>query len=143
MRRPVKLASRQGLLLIEAILSAAVIGVGLVLISRALSGQLHVLQTVQDYDALLSLAQGKLLELESQHLSSGKPLPDIREGTFESPYQTYHWSVIAKGRLSDPLDANGNPLTSEVTLTVEQEGQIGRTLQLSAIWPNDWIPAGW
>ena len=62
MGRPAKSSSRRGLLLVEAVLAAVVIAVGLVFISRGLAGQLRALRTVEEYDTLLSLGHGKLLE---------------------------------------------------------------------------------
>jgi hypothetical protein len=124
------------------VLSTVVIAVGLVFVSRALSGQMKALQVVGEYDALLALAQGKLLELEAQRLS-GSPLPVAREGSFPEPYQGYEWRFAAADREADPLDEDGKPLSSEVTLTVQRADRGASAIRLSAMWPIDWVPDAW
>lgn len=134
--------SQRGILLIEAVLSTVVIAVGLVFISRALSGQMKALQVVSEYDTLLALAQGKLLEFEAQRLASSQ-LPDAHEGSFPEPYQGYQWRMTARDREADPLDDDGNPLSSEVTVVVQQGHRDASAVRLSAIWPKDWVPNTW
>ena len=133
--------SRQGLLLVEAVLSTVVIAVGLVLISRALSGQLKAVETVEQYDTLLGLAQGKLVEFENEQLV-GRSLPDAHEGDFDAPYAPYHWTIKTSAR-DDPADENGKPLTSAVVLTVYRTDRPSAAVQLTAIWPIDWFPLAW
>ena len=133
--------SQRGLLLVEAVLSTVVIAVGLVLISRALSGQLKAIHTVEEYDTLLALAQGKLLELEELRCAD-QPLLETHEGAFQEPYAAYHWALTAKKR-SDSLDANGQPLTSTVTISAGRTNPPSGSVQLSAIWPFDWVPNAW
>ncbi len=91
MKRPGRRASQQGLLLVEAVLSAVVIAVGLVFISRSLGGQLRALSTVEAYDTLLLLAQSKLAELEGWGLKQ-QPIPSQQlRGSFGEPYGGYRW----------------------------------------------------
>jgi hypothetical protein len=128
-------------LLVEAILSAVVIAVGLVFVSRGLSSQLKALRTVEEYEVLRSLAHGKLLELEGQRLS-GSPPPLDPTGTFEEPYQAYRWTITARPR-DDVTDQDGNPLASAVTVTVQQDNRPSSVVRLSAIWPMDWVVPAW
>ena len=72
MKPPAKRASRRGLLLVEAVLSAVVIGVGLSFITRGLASQLRALRSVEEYDTLLSLARSTLQELEANGLLERK-----------------------------------------------------------------------
>lgn len=135
--------SQQGFLLVEAILSAVVIGVGLVFISRGLAGQLKALQAVEEYDALLSLAQAKLVELEAErllHAASASPT----EGTFEASQQTLrcqapHWKIAAEQREGEETDSP----PSDITLTVWCKEGSSASLTLSAIWPTELVPASW
>jgi hypothetical protein len=129
------------LLLVEAVLSAVVIAVGLVFVTRGLSSQLKALRTVEEYDALLSLAHGTLLRLESERLS-GRPVPSAPTGTFEPPYQAYQWTIRATPR-ADMTDPEGHPLISEVILTVERASPPISSISLRAMWPNAWVPGEW
>ena len=137
---PVKCSSSRGLLLVEAVLSAVVIATGLVLISRGLSGQLKALRTTEAYDVLLSLASGKLLELEGDRLaraSHGAPT----EGAFPDPYADFHWAIVATSR-DGPLDLKdtaNTPLTSDIVLTVARHGTSSSSVTLRAIWPSAWV----
>lgn len=153
MGQPVTSPSQRGLLLVEAGLCAVVIAVGLVFISRGLTNQLKALRTVDEYETLLSLAHGKLSELEAQRLRPGgiPPPPERPEGSFESEYE---WTVAAVRREDLDVNEDGRPLFSNITLTVRsapvgQETAMGRseprssTVSLSAIWPTDWVPAEW
>ncbi len=95
------------------------------------------MESVEAYDTLLGLAQGKLLELESQQLIDGS-LPDARQGTFPDPYQSYQWTLSVTRR-PDPVDAEGKPLMSDVLIKIQQADHPGM-VQLSAIWPANWFP---
>lgn len=142
MERPAKRCSQQGLLLVEAVLASIVIAAGLVFISRGLGQQLKVLQAIEDYDALTSMAQDKLLELEGKRLA-GRPLAEHdRGGAFERPYEQYGWTVVAVEREA-PVDANGEPLTKRVTITVQRSDLPSSAMTLSAIWPAAWVPDAW
>ncbi len=139
MRRPAKCSSQQGFLLVEAVLSAVVIAVGLTFVSRGLSNQLRALQTVGEYDTLLSLARGKLLELEGARLFRTPSSEARREGVFQEPYQAYRWTVTATLRKEE----NGETPTSSVVLTVQRSHGPSFLVRLSAIWPTDQVPASW
>lgn len=135
MMRRARCDSRRGLLLVEAVLSAVVIAVGLTFISRGLGGQLRAIRTVEEQQVLLALAHGKLLALEAE-LASGRPLPAELAGTFEEPYAAYRWQAAVAAR-EDLADPDGNPLASDVTVTVERD-QPAASLRLGAVWPREW-----
>ena len=137
MKRPVKHSSSRGFLLVEAVLSAVVIAVGLVFISRGLSSPLRAIRTVEEYDVLLALARGKLLELEGEQIF-GFPAPADLTGAFEEPSRDYRWIITAqpRGDMSDPA---GKPLTSDVSLTVARERAPTSVVRLGAIWHSEWI----
>jgi hypothetical protein len=131
-------SSQRGLLLVEAVLSAVVIAVGLVFISRSLTSQLKALRTMEEHEVLLSLAHGKLGELEAERLADLPPTHGRPEGSFE-------WMVDAALRGDLEADADGRPLFSEVTLTVRHGDDERRSsaVTLSAIWLTRWVPAEW
>lgn len=137
MTRRATCASSQGLLLVEAVLSAVVIAVGLAFISRGLAGHLRAIRTVEEQQVLLALAHGKLLALEAE-LTSGRPLPAELAGTFEAPYAAYRWQAAVAAR-EDVADADGNPLASDVTVTVERREGPAASLRLGAVWPAEWM----
>jgi len=148
MGRPATSPSQRGLLLVEAGLCAVVIAVGLVFISRGLANQLKALRTVDEYETLLSLAHGKLSELEAQRLAGIPQPPGRPEGSFEMADETsstseYQWSVAAVRREDLDVDTDGRPLFSNVTLTVRRQDDERRSsaVSLFAIWPTAWVPA--
>ena len=136
MQRPVTCGSRQGLLLVEAVLAAVVIAVGLVFISRGLSSQLRAVRTIDEQQTLLALAQDTLVGLESR-LAAGQTLASSLEGGFEAPYESYRWSVMVEPR-SDQTDALGSPLAGDVFVTVQRE-RPPAAVTLGAVWPKEWL----
>ena len=139
MGRPAKCSSQQGFLLVEAVLSAVVIAVGLTFVSRGLSNQLRALHTVGEYDTLLSLARGKLLELEGARLFRAPSSEAQRDGVFGEPHQAYRWTVTATLRKEE----NGEAPTSSVVLTVQRNQGPSSLVRLSALWPTDEVPQAW
>ncbi len=131
------------MLLVEAILSAVVIGVGLVFITRGLASHLKALRAVEEYDALLSLAQTKLLELEAQRLFHAAPAPES-EGAFEASHQTGRcpaprWKIAAKQQETEETETP----PSEITLSVWCGEGPSASITLSAVWPTALVPPSW
>ena len=137
MKRPAKSVSRRGVLLVEAVLSAVVIAVGLVFISRGLASQLRALQTIEEYDVLLSLARGKLLELEAERVSK-LPLASGSAGIFEPPHQAYRWTLSATPH-EGWTDRDGEPMVSDVALTVQRVRPPASAVTLRAVWLSEWV----
>jgi len=133
--------SQQGLLLVEAILSAVVIGVGLVFVTRSFASQLKALQTVEVYDTLLSLAQAKLAELEAQRQAR----PDAAippQGAFDASQQTGRchapeWEVTAAQQGAEEA------APSEIVLSVRCGEGSSASISVSALWPTERVPASW
>lgn len=130
-------ANRRGLLLVEAVLCAAVIGLGLVFISRSFSGYLRALKTMENTDVLVSLARSTLAELEAGR-TAAQPTSIPREGTFESPHEAYGWTLAAT-----PQGAIGELSVSRVDAAVHPAEGGGPQLRLSALWPQGWVPDSW
>ena len=148
MKPPVKRASQRGLLLVEAVLSAVVIGVGLSFITRGLASQLRALHTVEEYDTLLNLARSTLQELEANGLlDSRRKVPANGHGLFEQPHaqdgtlRTYAWDLKVTSREApeDLKDSAGESLTSDVVLTVQRHDRPSSTVRLTAVWPSTWM----
>jgi len=130
-------------LLVEAVLAAVVIGVGLVFITRGLASQLKALRAVEEYDALLSLAQAKLAELEAERLWNAASTP-AAEGTFDASPQPLRcpaprWKITAAQQEGDEADVP----PSDITLTVWCAEGPSTSLTLSAVWPTELVPASW
>lgn len=141
MKRPARYLSRRGLLLVEAVLSAVVIAVGLVYVTRGLGGQLKAIRTIEDQEDLLAVARGRLLELEAKRLF-GRPLPPDPEGTLVDPSGTYHCTMLGVLR-QQPTDQAGNPVAQHVVIAVQRDDRPSTTVRHAAIWPMDWVPSGW
>jgi len=146
MRRRVRWRSQQGVLLVEAVLSAIVIAAGLVFITRGFGHQLKALRSVEAYDRLVSLARNHLLDLEAQWLFD-QPLPPDREGLFqgaegEGSSARYRWEIRAT--LLDALrDEDGNPFAGKVRLMVQPDRTPSEAVAVWAVWPIEWIPSEW
>ena len=140
MPRPAACASR-GLLLVEAVLAATVIAVGLVLITRSLSGQLRALETVEQHERLLNLAHSKLLELEMAR-ELDRSTPPEADGRFAEPDADVRWTVSAQRRPRDPNETG--PELSDVSLMVTR-GEEGRAnvVRLSTVWAVEDVPPAW
>ena len=130
-----------GLLLVEAVLAAVVIAVGLVFVSRGLSSQLAVLRAVEERETLTALASQRLAELEALRLSQLAIPPDVG-GAFDPPFQTYQWSVSATPR-DDLVDESQAPLAADVTIWVSETTRHGPVVSVSTVWPVGWVPPEW
>lgn len=148
----VRRSSPRGLLLVEAVLSAVVIAVGLVFVSRGLANQLKAMETVAAYDRLLTLARRKWLELEAERLLGLRVNEERPRGSFGSveeqdPDSAFQWAITASRRPE---------LMSEVTLTISRlpdlpqaeggaggsagdPGRRGPVVIQSAVWRTDWV----
>lgn len=133
-----KSSSQRGLLLVEAVISAVVIAVGLVSISRALSSQLKALRSVGDYAVMARLAQGLLTELE-RSVQAGQPPQRARNGTFEPPEAVYEWTLETRAPESQTTAV---PVTV-VTLSVRRAEGPSSTVSVRALWPSDRVPPEW
>ncbi len=131
MRRPAKFASNQGFLLVEAILSAIVIAVGIAFVGRGLSNQLNALRSLESYETVVALGESMLAAWEGKglfgQLVSEGDLPTIpdewKRSTADGLVDKNSGEVLAK-RLAVAI-------TSPVSLT------------LVAVWPKEWFPPEW
>ena len=128
-------------MLIEAVLSAVVIAVGLVWITRGLSSQLQALRRFEEYQTLRSLAHGKLLELESRMRLRQLP-SSVRAVPCDDPYGQYRWTVKAT-TLPDAEEEETAVPAGEVSLTVQRGEGRSSLVTVRAIWPKDRIPEEW
>lgn len=149
MHRPATFGSRRGLLLIEAVLSAVVIAVGLAFISRALSSQLGAVRAVRDSEELLQLARGKLEDLEAERVSSASPSRSPSSGTFtpeagSASGRTCRWAIGVTPLPELGTDEAEHALFDAVTLTVQaQGGRRASVITLTTIWTAAWVPQEW
>ena len=143
MKRPARwLSTTRGVLLVEAVLSAVVIGVGLAFISQGLSNQLKALSSLEASTLLASLAERKLLEVEAER-AAGTPLAPESGGRFAEPYQHYEWTLHATPR-ADVVDKNGQPVLSQLMCAVRRESQQRPVeLRRSVLWRTAWVPPTW
>jgi len=130
--------SRRGILLVEAVLCAVVIAVGLTFITRSLSNQLKALHTLEEYATLTQLAQTVFLELERDVQASQAP-QRAPTGAFDQPYSAYQWTLTAQTVTEEGAAV---PL-SLVRLSVNRADVTAFTVVLQAIWPSDLVPPEW
>jgi hypothetical protein len=143
MTPPAKSSSKKAFLLVEAALCAVIIATGLVMINRSLGSQLKAVRAVEDYDTLLSLAQGKLHELEAIYVPSvvgGTPPAAAASGTFDPPYEAYRWQLDV-APVDDP--ARDTLPLSQLTVSVRRAEPPAGPVRLTAVWPSDSLPEAW
>ena len=128
--------SQRGVLLVEAILSTVVMAVGLVMISRGLSTHLKALQTLEQYDTMMTLARERLIDLEAEQRAHR--IDPLREGVFADPYANYRWTLT-----NVRIDQREEPQYEEVILTVRRTDKPSSLVQVPAVWPVKWIPEEW
>ena len=128
---------RQGLLLVEAVLAAGVIATGLVLVSRALGGQLSAIGRVEERDVALALARSKLAELEAARLAGLPASAGERSASFDQPYEAYEWSLRTEPR-ADLTAPDGAPLTVQATLAVRRKSAGAALASVVFLWPAAW-----
>lgn len=136
MRPQAQFCSRRGLLLVEAVLSAVIIGTVLVVISRGLAGQLRAVTTVEQYETLRLLAASQLAQLEAD--LTAKRLSGAHAGAFEPPHDQYRWELATSPRQDE---AGSSPIT-ELTLTVRRQDHP-QTFTATILWPTAWLPREW
>ena len=142
MKQPVKCFSARGVLLVEAALSAVVIGVGLVFISQGLSNQLKALTSIEEASVRSALAERRLVELDAERLA-GSPLPPESSGRFDEPDHHYEWILKAVPRPDVP-DKDGQPLFSDVTCAVRKAAEPHPfEVRRTEIWRTAWVPSSW
>ena len=112
-----------------------VIAVGLVFINRALGGQLTALRRIEETDAMLALARGTFLKLESLRLAG--VVPSAVKGRFDKPFADCGWALSAEAR-PDLVKDDGTPLAAEASVTVERESPPASAATLTAVWPSAW-----
>ena len=127
----------RGLLLVEAVICAVVIAVGLSFITRAFSNQLKALRSVQEQARLSDLAQRAWLDAERE-VQAGRAPAREPEGAFEAPYEAYAWSFTAA-----PIEGDDADRVSAVSLTVRRVGEGGSAVTLHALWPSPLVPEAW
>ena len=140
MLRLARWRSQQGLLLLEAILSAVVIAVGLVMISRAIGSQLNVVRRMEAYDTLLVLADNKLQELDAAHLMADQAPKEDRTGEFTA--KPYAWEISAINR--EDLDPEKKLEIAEIRVKVRRGSAANaESVTLTELWPRSWVPETW
>lgn len=127
--------SKRGTLIVEAVLAAVIIGVGLAYITRGLGGQLKALAVTGERETLLMLARNVLVELEAQRMAGYSP-SRTRQGTFEPPHEAYAWTIR-----SVPQEPFVDFEASKILVVVRQES--GPSIELSSVWPAAWVPKEW
>src|SRR3989338_101607 len=138
MEPPARSRLPRGFLLVEAVLAAVVIAVGLVFVRRGFSSHVRALRAAEEYDTLTALARGKLLELEASRIFEPDTSSAEGAGVFEAPGAAYEWRVVATLREED-----GQPPTSRLELSVRRATPPRHQVRLFTVWPTDEVPPGW
>lgn len=127
--------SQRAFLLLEATVTAAVIAVGLVFISRGMGTSLKTLSSLQRYDRLLRLAESELNELSAQ-AQAGIAMP--REGTLDGADHDVTWELAVEGVTSKEIPPAIGSVVCDVTLSVHPAQAATPLVRLATIWPKEW-----
>lgn len=127
-------SKRAGFLLVEATLTAVVIGVGLVFISRGLAGNVKQLSTIQQYDHVLQLAESTLAELAAR-AQQQPPLP-MRTDRYAPPDQAYEWTLEVEPMAVEGLQPEA---MSQVSLIVGRHDGRPPVVRLRTVWSSAWL----
>ncbi len=139
MEPPARSRLPRGFLLVEAVLAAVVIAVGLVFVTRGFSSHVRALRAAEEYDTLTALARGKLLELEASRMFEPDTSSDERAGVFEAPRAAYEWRIVATLREEE----DEHSPTSRLELSVRRATPPRHQVRLFTVWPTDEVPPGW
>jgi len=125
-------------LLVEAMLTAVVIAVGLVFIGRGIGESLKALARFEERAHLVRLAEGLLGELETQ--AQHVPPLQATTGRLGAPDGAYAWTVATESVDLEPDGIAMDSLTA-VTLTVQREADNAPAVRLQTVWPTSWLVA--
>jgi hypothetical protein len=129
-------SKRKAFLLVEASLTAAVIVVGVVFVSRGMAGSLHAFSRLQEIDPALRCAQTFLNELEA--MAQQGSAVSARQGACGQSSPGDSW-VLA----TQPLPADIVEVSPEafwvVTVTVSRQDSPRSLARLETIWPRQWV----
>ena len=141
----------QGVLLVEATLTAVILGVSLVLITRSLSTGLRALDQARRTEATLAFAQRKLRELELDAEVSRRFQADRESGTEQlaaAGGYRFEWRVaidayVAPDALLNP-PITDPPSVDRLILTVaERSRRRPVKVSLTTLVPREWVPDTW
>ena len=133
----VRRGGSRGILIVEAIISAVVIAVGLAFITRSFGTQLQALKAIEERAVLANLAQAAWLDVESAVQRGVVPVQSS-VGRFAEPFEQYE-RIYAAVSLGD----DGLLATSEVSVTVRRAEGAGPAMTLRAVWPTALVPEFW
>jgi hypothetical protein len=123
---------KSGFLLLEIVITVAVLSLGLVFLSRSFISSLDAAKTSSDYTLSISLLENKLWELEMSERIATFFIsePPSQSGDFGADYEGFSWAYLAS-----PLEAN--PSLEELNLEVSwvrarRKGKVNLTTYMYA-----------
>jgi hypothetical protein len=128
--------NKKAFLLIEASLSAVVIAVGLIFISRGISNSLYSLSRIRETDAAIRVAESALIQQEMYLQVAGKL--SLNEPSFKSDLEGFGVKESdEKISLSDY--GFGDESFRAVELAMREEKRESSLLRLWVVWPDEWF----
>jgi type II secretory pathway pseudopilin PulG len=141
----------RGVLLVEASLTAAILGISLVLITRSLSSGLRALDQARRTEATLAFAQRMLRELELDAESSRRFQAEREAGT-QPPsaaggYQ-FEWQVSVEpyagpDELLNPPVTDPLPVARLILTVTERSRRVPVKVSLTTLMLREWVPETW
>ena len=129
-------SKRQAFLLVEASLTAAVIVVGVVFVSRGMASSLHAFSRLQEIGPALRCAQTFLNELEAMAQQAGAV--SAREGACGQSSPDDSWALTTQPLPADIVEVSPEAFWV-VTVTVSRQGSPRSLARLETIWPRQWV----
>ena len=142
MRRPARWRFSPALLLIEAVITVAVVAVSLVFITRAFSTGLRAMDQARRYETLVHVAQRQLIDLETQGELT-QQLPTAHRGEVVADKRRFQWDLALDPFLAPNKELAGAALDLDrLVLTVaEVRDTAPIRISLTTLVPMAWSRA--
>ena len=134
--RPAPERGGRAFLLVEASLTAAVIVVGVVFVSRGMAGSLQALSRLQEIDPALRCAQTVLNELEV--MAQQGSAVSARQGACGQSSPGDSWALATQPLPADIVEVSPEAFWV-VTVTVSRQGSPRSLVRLETIWFRSWV----
>ena len=129
-------ARRSGFLLVEAMMAAVAIGVGLVAISQGIGASLQALTRLEERQRAWQLAESIARQLEAE--ARYAPVPAQRSEPCAPPDSAYAWTYVATPVTGAAAASFVEPVVF-VTIVVHRADDEHGQVRLTTLWPASWV----
>ena len=139
MRRRGRWPSRPALLLIEAVITVAIVSVSLVVIMRAFATGLRAMDQARRYETLIQAAHNQLIELEARGELT-QQLPASRSGEFAVGANRFRWDAQLEPFAAPHEALDGTERGADRLVLTGSEARDGAPIRISL---TTLVPSAW